>query len=638
MNHDVSQKNGARGKAVFHLAIGLAAGILLGWGLGATGLFSPTGSRGTAENSADTGVSVTFEGRANPGGGDALDSLLEAGETSGYERDRRVMAYIAGLDAGEIGDQLDEVFARRRGPRGYDLIRALYQKWVEEDPAAALAHATGREGKGRRTAISVVLSAWGAKEPYEAIAWMEQHGNKPESRSGAYAALQAIARDDPAAALALFEKYGASLMPGHNSSFLYAIWAEQDSQAAAAAVMAIPTAQARDNALQAVAMSWANRDPQAAWEWGNQLERARDRDAVLRSVISAVVGDGDTVRAIAFLETMAPGKGRSSALQRIVSSLAETDPEGAYEFVKSQGVNGTDRQAFSSLFYQWARTDPARAFEVARDDLAPGDARNSAIQSILSEMAGRDVALAREMMGKLDAETMRHSIYSVARAIARDDAPGAIAWAGELPGSDAKANAYSSIFSEWAQEDPKAACAHGRGIADEDLRRRSLESALGAWANDDPVEAMIWAVENLDAKEQGSYIPGELLGKWVDQDVAAAAEWVGSLPEGDLRTQSLSTLISNWSRHDLAAVGDWMNRLSPGKGRDAAVKRYASRVFESDPEAALIWVGSLAVEAERTSEVEQLARRYLRTDPAKAKRWIAASSLSSEAREQLLRE
>jgi hypothetical protein len=620
------------------LALGLAGGTIIGWGLGSTGLFSASGNRGDAETSNSADTSVTFEVRGNLAapGGDALDQLLEAGDTGTPERVRLLLSYVDTIGSGDIAGELDEVFARRRGNRGYDLIRALYQKWVEQDPSAALAHALAQKGKNRTSALSIALSAWGTKEPYETIAWMEGHGNSKETQSGAYAAMRAIAGEDPAAALALFEKYRKSLMPGTNSGFLYSIWAEKDPRAAATSAMTIPNAQDRDYALQALASTWANEDPQAAWKWGNELERARDRDAVLRSVIGAIVGEGDTTRAIAFLETMEPGRGRNSALERIVSSLAATDPEAAFDLARTQSGNGQSGQVYSSLFYTWARTDPERAFEAALDGLDPGEARNSAIQNVINEAAGRDVNLAREMLSKLDSETMRHCIYSVARAIARNDVTGAIAWAAELPGGDAKGNAYSTILSEWAHDDPKAACAFGRGIADEALRDRSLQSALGRWANDDAVEAMIWAVENLEKKEQESYIPGTLLYQWVHQDVKGAAEWVGTLPDGDLRTQSLSTLVSQWSQQDLAAAGDWLNRLSPGKGRDAAVMRYASQVFESDPEAALIWAGSLAVEEERISEVEQLARRYLRNDPAKASRWIATSALPAETREQLL--
>jgi hypothetical protein len=638
MSQGTSQTQKGGGRSLLFLALGLAGGTVIGWGLGSTGLFSGNGNAGEAGRSNTAEPAVTFEGRANQSipGGNVLDRLLEAGDAGSPERARLLLSYVDNVGSGDIAGEIDKVFVRRRGHRGNDIIRELYGKWVEQDPSAALAHALEQKGNNRVNAISYALSAWAAKEPYETIAWMEGHGNARETQSGAYAAMRAIAAEDPAAAIALFEKYRKTLMPGTNAGFLYSIWAEKDPQAAATAAMTIPNAQERDYALQSLASTWAYEDPQAVWKWGNEQERARDRDAILRSVIGAIVAEGDTAGAIAFLETMEPGRGRNSALERIVGSLATTDPEAAFELARTQSGSGQSGQAFSTLFFHWAHRDPERAFEAAVNDLDPGDARNSAIQSVINEVAGRDINLAREMVEKLDSETMRNCIYAVARAIARNDVAGAIAWAGGLPGGDAKGNAYSTILSEWAHDDPKAACDFGRGITDESLRDRSLQSALGRWANDDAVEAMIWAVENLEKKDQESYIPGSLLSRWVDQDVKGAADWVGALPEGDLRTKSLSNLVSQWARRDLTATGDWLNRLSPGEGRDAAVKRYAAQVFESDPEAALIWAGSLGVAEERTSEVEQLARRYLRNDPARAKRWIAASALPPETREQLL--
>ncbi len=433
---------------VVGLVAGAAVGVIYG-----SGRFSRERERVPRPSSDES--AVTYHGSAASSNGPAsgmLAGLLGAGSAGSLDRTRAVLAFVDGVKSGDFAVQIDEVFARRRGNQGYDLIANLYQKWVESDPAAALRHAEGLEVRNRNAALNAVLSAWAAKEPYQVIAWVEEHGNSQESRSALHSALRAIAQDDPEAAIALAE--GSKFVDRSNTSFLYGIWAEKDPRAAASRALSIPHAQERRNALWSLASQWALADPQAAWDWGNGLERVSERDAVLRMVVGAVVGTGDTSQAIAFLEAMPHGQGRQQALERIATSLAGSDPEQAYEFLRRQASTSGEEQAYSSILSQWARSDPARAFQIALEELDPGNARNSAIQSVLNEVANRDVALALDMLGKLDEGSLRQASYSVPRTLARNDRGAALAWAETLPGGDNKQNAFSGILSEWAEEAP----------------------------------------------------------------------------------------------------------------------------------------------------------------------------------------
>lgn len=641
------------GKPIVVFVIGFFAGGVIALTIDNASMFSRFGK--SSLKTAPSEASITFGGPSNPvaQSGDVLRALLDPGaatEYGGYERSQKVLAFVDGVKANEIAAQIEAVSARQTGNRGYDVIRSLYQKWVQLDPAAALRHADGLKGQDRMTALDTVLSSWARKEPYEALAWMEENGDSLETQSAVHGALSAIAEKNPEEAIDLIEKsqairsIGTSYhirddwfrVLGINTGFLYGIWAEKDPQAAMARALAIPNSQERTNALQSVAWQWACQNPRAAWEWGSGLEHARDRDAVLQNIVSAVVGGGDTNQAIAFLDTLAPGQARRTALQQIVSSMAMSDPQSAYQFARSRDESGSQQQVYADIASQWARTDPKRAFEMALNELDPGHARNSAIQNIISLVTVRDIALAQVMLQQLDGESMRSSVHAVASTLAKKDINGALDWAGRLPEGDAKNNAYSTILSVWSQEDPEEALAYGQKIEDEKLRRLSLQSALNRWSYEDAVDAMNWAVENLEAKEQEELIPESLLGRWVDQDVAGSAEWVADLPEGYLRNRCIANLVSYWSQQDLVAAGQWLKKLKHGDGRDQAVDRYASRVFETDPEAALIWVQSISKEELRAQQVENFARRYLQKDQAKAKRWIANSSLPLEKQAELL--
>jgi hypothetical protein len=628
-------------RPLFLLLAGFLAGTAMGVAL--DGAWLSRGATPESKASADENA-VTFAGAVDSAKGPASEAmvrLLETGRTGGIEQTRNVLAFVDALKPGEYEARLNEALARRKGNQGYELINGLYQKWVEKDRPAALNHALGLEGKDRKTALTAVLTAWAAKKPYETLAWIEENGKGDETRSALYNVFRTIAQTDPEEAIALAERSksmtSSTGIVNVNTSYLYAIWAETDPRAAATKALAIPNSQERSNALWSLASAWAQADPAAAWDWGLTLERAGDRNAVFRNIITAVTNDGDTSQAIAFLDSLPPGQGRSEAMQQVASVLANSDPEQAFAFVMEHAVNDRDRQAASNVLQQWAKSDPAKAFEIALNDLEPGNARRNALQSVINEVANRDPALAREMLEKLEGKDLENIAYSAANALARQDREGALAWAEALPEGDLKGNALSSIFSDWGREDPLQAVNHGLKIEDAKVRQRSLGNALGAWAYQDAVEAMTWAVENLAKEDQETLIPQSLLYQWVDQDAKAASEWVAALPEGNLRNRSVSNLVSSWANSDLVATGEWIKQLPKGESRDEAAQRYASEVFETDPEAALAWAGSIGNEANRLDQMARFAQQYLRTSPEKAKRWIANSSLPPEKQAELLK-
>lgn len=313
---DSPRRNPSRARVALLPLTMLLAGAALGYVLGSSGF--RWSSEDTAPAEAANASAITFQGKAGKDapGGDAISALLDSNGLD-TERSRRVLAYVDSVKDGDLESQIDEILARRRGRQGYDLIRSLYRKWVGRDPAAALRHAGELVGRSREHALRAVLISWAAKDPHAVLAWSEEHGKASETQSGVHTALRTIARENPEEAIALAEQ---GRLPGRDASFLYAIWAERDPGAAAARALSIPRANERGNALRSIAMQWTYEDPQAAWEWGNGLEHARDRDAALHSVVNTVARDGDTDRAIAFLDEMTPGQTRHNATRQRTSS------------------------------------------------------------------------------------------------------------------------------------------------------------------------------------------------------------------------------------------------------------------------------------------------------------------------------
>ena len=54
------------------------------------------------------------------------------------------------------------------------------------------------------------------------------------------------------------------------------------------------------------------------------------------------------------------------------------------------------------------------------------------------------------------------------------------------------------------------------------------------------------------------------------QDPVSAAEWVGTLPEGNTRTWAAKNLAAYWNQYDPPAVSEWMKNLSASERKEVS--------------------------------------------------------------------
>jgi len=95
----------------------------------------------------------------------------------------------------------------------------------------------------------------------------------------------------------------------------------------------LPNRHSRDMAIMAVMHGWAEKDSAAALAWAQQLPAGQLRNQVL----SAAVG-----------------------------ALGATDPQAAFDLMKTAGLNNQWRYGgMHSVFYTWAEKDPASAIKAA---------------------------------------------------------------------------------------------------------------------------------------------------------------------------------------------------------------------------------------------------------------------------------
>ena len=153
------------------------------------------------------------------------------------------------------------------------LISLFVGRWAELDPQAAIAYAQTHSGRhGAKLGASPARSAAGRNTiRAAATAWAQQLPAGPARDQAMQTIVSTLADKDPQAALTFLQ----NLPAGRNRQSLYwpifSHWTMTDPVAAAERALQIPAGANRDTALQVVGSNWANQDPEAAFAWANTL-------------------------------------------------------------------------------------------------------------------------------------------------------------------------------------------------------------------------------------------------------------------------------------------------------------------------------------------------------------------------------
>ena len=97
-------------------------------------------------------------------------------------------------------------------------------------------------------------------------------------------------------------------------------------------------------------------------------------------------------------------------------------------------------------------------------------------------------------------------------------------------------------------------------------------------------------MDGLPADERNEHV-GALARSWAEQEPGAAANWLGSQPEGDSKVEAMGHVMWNWTSQDPEAASAWLAEQPPGDSFDrgaAGLAKAATSAFE-DPEAGVAW-------------------------------------------------
>jgi hypothetical protein len=153
----------------------------------------------------------------------------------------------------------------------------------------------------------------------------------------------------------------------------------------------------------------------------------------------------DPNAAIAWAVAIPGGEARDNALRSIASSWGQSDPRSAADWwLKNEPVgNPSGDGTLGQIIANWARIDQSAALTWAQG-MSDSAAKQSALASIVGQMAGNEPQDAAAIVGTLTGDAQGRAAASLASRWSRSDPIAAATWAKSLPEGAARVNAIGT--------------------------------------------------------------------------------------------------------------------------------------------------------------------------------------------------
>lgn len=425
----------------------------------------------------------------------------------------RVAAYPELLhDALAIGD----------GRTRERVLRALLRRWLARDPRGLVAFLDqvelGRDGgeetwamlapslarvlprvhvEDAEAALELARELVGhlaAGDPAAALAWARR-ALDGDARDAAFVTVAGeLAARSPDEALAVLEAIAAPYRRLEGLGQVGSGFAEAAPEGAAAWASGLPRESERVLAMEGVLETLARRDPATA---SAILSRF---DATLTPLEMPGEGDGDGDDDDA-APSLVKNDHLSSVGRLVAQHWAADDPAAALAWAESLAPGRMQREGLQGALFGWATRDPraAWAWLAGRPEVDPWLAES--VFAAWATSAPRDAAAAA---ARLEAAALRaHAVPSVVDRWLAQDPAGAAAWVDALPPGAERDAALLRVIDASGLDDPTSAWGRALSIANAGLRRDALGTAFAAMIASDPAWAgTVLQQSGLTAAEQ----------------------------------------------------------------------------------------------------------------------------------------
>lgn len=413
------------------------------------------------------------------------------------------------------------------------------------------------------------------------------------------------------------------------------------------AALANSPATDQDRSVGLIFRAYAEENPQAAWRLALSIQNLNVRRGALNAVMSAVASKNAEM-ALGVLQEVKEANIRRDLRNVVLGTLAANDPARAFALATQS--DSDEDFSLSSVLSQWARKDPQAAMAAVAK--LKGKQAELARNALVSALAWKDPKAAWDYASQLavpeDGNFWRDPRLQVMHQWAQTDPAAALGAALAIQDSEVRNNLVANAVGAWAASNFPAALAYAVKVQDADTRGRILQNLAGnsnsdhpqmfaalmehapagsgfqmamgnlinQWAQDNPREAAA-AMLQLPPSQSVAHLSSRVVSAWVSSGAEKMEifNWVCTLPEGQIRSSSVSALFGSWANEDPSGALRALSALDP-KEKSGALAGIANGWSRTSPTEAVAWAAALPSGNERDNALRGVLQRWSQSSPA----------------------
>ena len=398
---------------------------------------------------------------------------------------------------------------------------------------------------------------------------------------------------------------------------------ENSDLPALAAALAAANDEQLEPGVRAIYAAWAEKDPTAAWNSAVSFSVGGQCNKAMHAVLDAV-GKNNPSAGLAMAQALENPSLREHMTSSALQTLAKSDPARAFDMALRSAERG-DQSAFYSVLSQWVREDPAGAQRAVAN--LQGELGDQARLSVVQGLTEKDPEAAWNYALRLPPSTERYAYWDPRTRVidlwSKKNPQNAIEAALTIDDQEIRNRAVASAIDNWASADFAAALAYVSNINDAGLRGSALLE-LSRNRGADPATMFEVLLEQSPAGNNFGNALSGLMSRWAKINPREAAAAILQLPAGDAMGDASRSLAEQWAgaTSDKTEVLAWAQQLPPGNARDQALKAVFRTWSARDAGGAQAAWSTLA-EQDREQMLSALTQGWSRTQPAEATRWAA---------------
>jgi hypothetical protein len=408
-----------------------------------------------------------------------------------------------------------------------------------------------------------------------------------------------------------------------------------------------------------IATRWAQVDPQGMLAYAKQEKGTMSWS--LYNTVFAAWSKQDPQAAYAAAMNLDTQRSQQAAVQAVVNTVAETQPQRAIDMAKEyfgSEIGSRGRWIYQSIYRNWAQQDGPAARQSALN-LEEGVAKSSALAGAMQEWVSNDPIEALAWLDSLpmdsavygsrkevfrnflnqDFEVAKNYIESVEDPLDRrkvmenlqfhnlawqksyEEIEAVFDWMGTVSTGQVYDNRVSSIISAMAQNDPDRAVDFVLNMRPGNARMNGLSAIGSKLAEMDPKLAFEF-VDSLPYEDEKRRALGNMSWRLTQQGIESTSQLVANSTDPLVQRQLADNITREWSNYDIEAARIWSESLSDDQARKSALRSVMNNWIESDPAATLDYIENSLETDDQASVLRDAYSNWARNDPQAAVEWL----------------